>query len=321
MQTIIDEYDCCLSRPGALKEKAQDAAFFAKGSSSNNQGGKKSNKDVECFNCHKKGHKKPHCWAKGGGKEGQGPRLKDRKGEGGDLKEGGTESANAVEDEDSVWMAFVDNSGDEDIADTEFDDFRVCQNDLFLLDDGTDDDNSDFNIVTHLKNLLNDSDPSKHMGYPYNDPNDFYNIQDSTDSSDDEGAAAAMQVMSDSDNEVNIDPYWSKILVDELQGFGNPTETLNFDSDLIPELESVSGSTTLDDLMPSLLTVSDSSSSMSCEKSYYEADFGSLGDEDMVDLVVDSEEDGYTTFDATMLVNVKGSVEGVQTELYDSGAS
>jgi hypothetical protein len=36
------------------------------------------NKDKECFNCKKKGHVKGDCWAKGGGKEGQGP--KGRKG-------------------------------------------------------------------------------------------------------------------------------------------------------------------------------------------------------------------------------------------------
>jgi hypothetical protein len=38
---------------------------------------KKKDKDkckVECHNCHKKGHMKADCWAKGSGKEGQGPR-------------------------------------------------------------------------------------------------------------------------------------------------------------------------------------------------------------------------------------------------------
>ena len=34
--------------------------------------------DKECYNCHKKGHLAKDCWAKGGGKEGQGP--KGRKG-------------------------------------------------------------------------------------------------------------------------------------------------------------------------------------------------------------------------------------------------
>ena len=36
------------------------------------------NKDKKCYNCHKKGHIASECWAKGGGKEGQG--LKGQKG-------------------------------------------------------------------------------------------------------------------------------------------------------------------------------------------------------------------------------------------------
>ena len=38
------------------------------------------NKDKECYNCKKTGHITLECWAKGGGKEGQG--LKERKGAG-----------------------------------------------------------------------------------------------------------------------------------------------------------------------------------------------------------------------------------------------
>ena len=41
---------------------------------------KGANKDKECNNCKKMGHILLECWAKGGGKEGQGP--KGRKGAG-----------------------------------------------------------------------------------------------------------------------------------------------------------------------------------------------------------------------------------------------
>jgi hypothetical protein len=36
----------------------------------------KDKKNVKCFNCWKKGHVKADCWARGGSKEGQGPRWR-----------------------------------------------------------------------------------------------------------------------------------------------------------------------------------------------------------------------------------------------------
>jgi hypothetical protein len=96
----MDKFDHHSMRPGAHKEKGTNVAFFA-GGTGNNRGGKKTNKDVKCSNCHKKGHKKQDCWVKGGGKEGQGPRSKDNR-----LKSGGKDvknkSVNAVGDEEGV---------------------------------------------------------------------------------------------------------------------------------------------------------------------------------------------------------------------------
>ena len=51
----------------ALHAKGRD-----KGGCGHHGGG--SNKDKECYNCKKKGHIAAECWAKGGGKEGQGPK-------------------------------------------------------------------------------------------------------------------------------------------------------------------------------------------------------------------------------------------------------
>lgn len=59
---------------------------------------KKSGKrpDVVCHNCNKRGHMKAHCWAKGGGAEGQGPK-----------KKGGQQAAAAQEQESGSEAAAV----------------------------------------------------------------------------------------------------------------------------------------------------------------------------------------------------------------------
>ena len=99
--------------------------YTSTGNSSNNrsQGGKRTNRDIECFNCHKKGHKKIDCWAKGGRKEGQGPKSKPKK------EEFKKETANTADNEDGVWMAFTGDSSNKHMAndeDDEFDDFTIC---------------------------------------------------------------------------------------------------------------------------------------------------------------------------------------------------
>ena len=74
MLSIIDEFNRRTVKSRQAKDKGKDAAFYTgNGSRKTWKGGKGSKKDVECFNCHKKGHVKTDCWAKGGGKEGQGP--------------------------------------------------------------------------------------------------------------------------------------------------------------------------------------------------------------------------------------------------------
>jgi hypothetical protein len=66
-------------RQGRTGETSGGISMQVKG----HKGGKFStrssgNSEKECFNCHKKGHISKECWAKGGGREGQGP--KGRKG-------------------------------------------------------------------------------------------------------------------------------------------------------------------------------------------------------------------------------------------------
>jgi hypothetical protein len=63
---MTDEYDHRVVKKG---RKSDNKAFMAVTSQN-----KKKKHDIECHNCCKKGHIKAECWAKGGGKEGQGPR-------------------------------------------------------------------------------------------------------------------------------------------------------------------------------------------------------------------------------------------------------
>ena len=56
MQVLIDEYNRQSTQSGNQKDKGSDAAFYAGGNKGKT--GKKSDKDIECFNCHKEGHKR-----------------------------------------------------------------------------------------------------------------------------------------------------------------------------------------------------------------------------------------------------------------------
>ena len=85
-----------------------------KGKSGNKKKHDKSSKtdsDENCENCRRPGHKKPDCWSKGGGKEGQGPKQKKAK------KEAKTESAVvAVSEEKDELFAFVCTSAYANVA-------------------------------------------------------------------------------------------------------------------------------------------------------------------------------------------------------------
>jgi hypothetical protein len=92
--------------------------------------------------------------------------------------------------------------------------------------------------------------------------------------------------------------------------------------DSMPDLESISeldNSSIIFILTPE--TLLNSPCSECSDKASSEGHFDSFCDKEMVELVMDKGEEGHTRFTAAMLVNVEGSVEGIQTKLYDSGAS
>ena len=200
IQTITDEYDQWSTRSGT-KEKNADAAFFA---GSNNWGGKtgrKFDREIECLNCYKKGHKKAECWAKEGGKEGQGPRTKSKK----DKAELKKEIASAVVEE-GVWMAITNDSEDERMADNKFHNFTILEEDLFFSD--KENEKKEVQKLTKcLERELKIADLLKYI-HPYDNPDFMLNAQNFTNSSnDDDNTDAAAMIESESENEVEIDAY------------------------------------------------------------------------------------------------------------------
>ena len=167
-------------------------------------------------------------------------------------------------------------------------------------------------LINQLKKQLAIDNLLNHL-YPYDDPDFMLNPRNFTDSSDDDDNAGAVAITADSgsEDEVEIDPYWTKVRVDELQGIGNPVKILLSDTDSMPDLESVSESEDSVMFSSGCLTGPENE----------ERNLTLFSDEEMLDLVEDMGDDGLTSFDAAMLVNVEGNVEGIQTELYDSGAS
>jgi gag-polypeptide of LTR copia-type len=77
MRIITNEYDTCVREQTGSYNR--DKAFATRTARNKNQKGQSQGQnrcDIECYNCHKKGHTKAQCWAKGGGKEGQYPQRR-----------------------------------------------------------------------------------------------------------------------------------------------------------------------------------------------------------------------------------------------------
>ncbi|KAI0070522.1 hypothetical protein K474DRAFT_1680097, partial [Panus rudis PR-1116 ss-1] len=103
MSAVTEEYERRSSKVKGGKGDPKDAAFTA-----NDKGKGKGRRNVECFNCKKRGHYKSDCWAPGGGKEGQGP----SKGKGKGKEKEGEKAAVAKEEksEDAAWMAIAEDN-------------------------------------------------------------------------------------------------------------------------------------------------------------------------------------------------------------------
>jgi hypothetical protein len=87
------------------ENKIQEEAFAAADAKKN----RSARRDIECFNCKRKGHYKSECWAKGGSNEGGGP--KNPRGYDQSKAKDGKDTANAAEtesSEDESWAVIVE---------------------------------------------------------------------------------------------------------------------------------------------------------------------------------------------------------------------
>ena len=75
---IMEEAQHCVINDKRTKNVESALAALGKkqrtGKHRSNKGKEKSTPSAICKNCKNAGHAKANCWAKGGGKEGQGPR-------------------------------------------------------------------------------------------------------------------------------------------------------------------------------------------------------------------------------------------------------
>jgi len=98
-QLILDESDCWQVKDKYAETRNEALAMESSGWKGKDKG--KDKKKVKCYNCHKTGHYKSECWAKGEGKEGQG--LQQGKG----AKDNATLAKDKSE-EDEAWATIED---------------------------------------------------------------------------------------------------------------------------------------------------------------------------------------------------------------------
>ena len=99
-RAAIQEYE---KRTLRKENKSQDEAFAAAEANKN-----KSKRDVECFNCKRKGHYKSECWAKGGGNEGGGPKKPQDKDKSNNGKDATNTARAESSSEDESWAVIVE---------------------------------------------------------------------------------------------------------------------------------------------------------------------------------------------------------------------
>ena len=99
-----------------------------------------------------------------------------------------------------------------------------------------------------------------------------------------------------------------------------PIKVLLNKTDSMPDLESIPES---EDSSESVIFIFAPANSLCTENSEIGniEEIIELFNRETIELVIDEGEDALTSFNTAMLVNIEGNVKGIQTELYNSGAS
>ncbi|KAJ3496166.1 hypothetical protein NLJ89_g10524 [Agrocybe chaxingu] len=297
IQKVTEEYDHRTSKAKMSARKEENVAFYA-----NENGGKKGEsssggkKIVRCNNCKRRGHTKPDCWAKGGGKEGQGPKAKEKaktEGKGKERESVSAASAKAKDDsDDAAWMAmsaFVQDEGDEASSTTHPSPSPVLLENLFPITEKP-------RIVTEHFTALYPG--SSHL------PNKAYELV--YDPVADAGLFPELELAAA--NEAAAAPDDATDYAD-MPGLGDLTDS-EYDSS---ELGDPFGSD----------WESDSDDDVSISGLEGTSDNEECGERDdlPVDLIWLDDEAYTTTFDAAELTNGRLGNSLIDVELYDSGAS
>ena len=98
-------------------------------------------------------------------------------------------------------------------------------------------------------------------------------------------------------------------------------EPLSDEMDSMPDLESVPESEASSESVIFVFTPANLLCTENSEIESIKEMIELFDNEDIIKLTIDEGEDTLTSFNAVMLVNIEENVEGIQTELYDSGAS
>ena len=172
------------------KSSTKDAAFSVSNRNAKNTGNGAGNskKNIECQNCHKRGHNKSDCWSKGGDKAGQGPRWRRNS-----RRKGKAQAANtAANVEDGCWLATT-----EAFIDDLFDDGSLEELDDSLeeLDD----------MCEKQLTVSSSSDEDYSTGYSKNQSSTFASIWDSEDDDSDETSPPFSPALNNSAEYTSID--------------------------------------------------------------------------------------------------------------------